>query len=261
MVRTAPRWPRFFFQRLQTTTVRLVLLPKAGNNPDDVLTISSEMGHMVQVMGVVQQHSRRDPSELSRRISMVEVELMVTELPASLHGTRPSVSQFAVAAHDRDEQAVVFYSKRSAPLQRDYFHCDFCVHFPGHTQSNVKNGAVATDKLYALRASAVLVDDIGAQWRLTGVSGAPDEVTLVRVECARTGTSALSSTSNGPATTEAFHQPPLRPVAGSNTTKVDLNRTALDSQYSLTKPRPIGRPIGEAMTGKTATSSKIGSAQ
>ncbi|THD18422.1 hypothetical protein D915_011029 [Fasciola hepatica] len=134
------------------------------------------MGHMVQVMGVVQQHSRRDPSELSRRISLVEVELTVTELPASGHGMRTSLPQYTITTHDGDQQAVVLYSKRSALLQRDYFHCDFCAHFPGHNQGNAKNGAIATDKLYVLLASSVLVDDLGARWRLTGVSGAPEEI-------------------------------------------------------------------------------------
>ncbi|VDP68110.1 unnamed protein product [Echinostoma caproni] len=249
LVRTASHWPRFFFQRLQTTNVRLVLLPKAGNNPDDVLTISNEVGHMIQVMGVVQQHSRRGPSHLSRRITLVEVELTVTELPFSGHYARVSLSQHVATMHDRDQQSVVFYSKRSAPLQRDYFHCDFCVHFPGHVQGKAKNGSVSTDKLYAIQASPILIDGSGERWRLTGVSGAPKEVTLVRVECVRTANTtvaSVSSTTSSSGSVEPAHQSTSRSVLPPpGTAKVDINRTSLDAQFSLTKPRPIGRPVGE----------------
>ncbi|VEL33202.1 unnamed protein product [Protopolystoma xenopodis] len=91
--------PRFFFQRLQTTTVRLFLLPKA--NQAASASTSSEapvrfgrgIGHMVRVMGILQQTTASSSSDigsdnsevaadssrvrLRRRVTAVRIELTV----------------------------------------------------------------------------------------------------------------------------------------------------------------------------------------
>ncbi|CAH8609757.1 unnamed protein product [Dicrocoelium dendriticum] len=170
-------WPRFFFQRLQSTTVRLVLLPKAGSNPDDVLTISVDVGHMVQVMGVVQQRSRLPNNRLCRRIHAVEVELTVTE-------AGPDYGRLG-RQNRRNVKQTVFSLRRSASLQSDYFHCEFCIQFPGHSQSKVDPSPQPQrilDKIYRISASPVLVDSLGNRWQISQSSGAPRESTLVRVE-------------------------------------------------------------------------------
>ncbi|KAA3671574.1 integrator complex subunit 7 [Paragonimus westermani] len=179
VARVASHWPRFFFQRLQTSTVRLVLLPKAGNNPEDVLTVSSEVGHMVQVMGVVQQRSRLPHGQVARRIHAVEVELTVTTAFSETPGL-----------HRRGVGDLVFSSIRSARLQRDYFHCEFCVRFPDPVQLSLNTAQRQANTIYRVSAVAILSDTFGTRWRLTHASGAPIETTLVRVES--TNSSSLS---------------------------------------------------------------------
>ncbi|KAF5397395.1 hypothetical protein PHET_09664, partial [Paragonimus heterotremus] len=183
VARVASHWPRFFFQRLQTSTVRLVLLPKAGNNPEDVLTVSSEVGHMVQVMGVVQQRSRLPHGQVARRIHAVEVELTVT-----------TASSETTGLHRRGVGDLVFSSIRSARLQRDYFHCEFCVRFPDPAQSSHNTAQRQTSTIYRVSAVAILSDTFGTRWRLTHASGAPIETTLVRVESINNSSLSLPST-------------------------------------------------------------------
>ncbi|KAF6778694.1 hypothetical protein AHF37_01691 [Paragonimus kellicotti] len=183
VARVASHWPRFFFQRLQTSTVRLVLLPKAGNNPEDVLTVSSEVGHMVQVMGVVQQRSRLPHGQVARRIHAVEVELTVTTAFSDTPGL-----------HRRGVGDLVFSSIRSARLQRDYFHCEFCVRFPDPAQSSHNTAQRQTNTIYRVSAVAILSDTFGTRWRLTHASGAPIETTLVRVESINNNSSSLPAT-------------------------------------------------------------------
>ncbi|KAF7252147.1 hypothetical protein EG68_08867, partial [Paragonimus skrjabini miyazakii] len=183
VARAASHWPRFFFQRLQTSTVRLVLLPKAGNNPEDVLTVSSEVGHMVQVMGVVQQRSRLPHGQVARRIHAVEVELTVTTAFSETPGL-----------HRRGVGDLVFSSVRSARLQRDYFHCEFCVRFPDPAQSSHNAAQRQTNTIYRVSAVAILSDTFGTRWRLTHASGAPIETTLVRVESINNSSLSLPAT-------------------------------------------------------------------
>ncbi|TGZ73775.1 hypothetical protein CRM22_001305 [Opisthorchis felineus] len=190
VAQVASHWPRFFFQRLQTTNVRLVLLPKAGSGPDDVLTINNEVGHMVQVMGVVQQRSRLPNNQVACRVTAVQVELTVME--ATTEGHHRSTRQHCSGSRPE----LVFFAQRSARLQRDYFHCEFCVRFHGHAQP--KTGTLQQqrppDKLYSIRATPILLDASGSRWRLTRASGAPKETALVRVETLHSNqTSILSS--------------------------------------------------------------------
>ncbi|CAL8071080.1 unnamed protein product [Calicophoron daubneyi] len=233
----SPHWPRFMFQRLQTTTVRLVLFPRAGSSPDDVLTITGEVGHMVQVMGVVQQRSRLPKGYIARRITVVEVELTVTEFNPEKYGQMSSFS-FGTGSSN-----VIFCTRRSAQLHCDYFHCEFCVQFPT-TNSTASNTQRPTDKIYSVRAVPILLDSSGNSWRPTRASGAPEETALVRVESSRGNVDLAATESLLTATNHSNDPSEVIPQANPRTTEApttDTNRSALDTQFGITKPRPIGR--------------------
>ncbi|KAH8859409.1 Integrator complex subunit 7 [Schistosoma japonicum] len=179
VVQIASHWPRFFFQRLQTTTVRLVLLPKAGSNPDDILTISSDICHMIQVMGVVQQRSRLEKQALLRRIKAVQIAINVHEIcPETI-----KTNQFT-------KTDCIFSTKKIAQLKGDYFHCEFCIRFPQTELNNISSveSVIVTasnrqsDRIFCIHAHPILIDDFGSHWDLSTNAGASDESVLVRVE-------------------------------------------------------------------------------
>ncbi|VDQ03382.1 unnamed protein product [Trichobilharzia regenti] len=175
VVQVASHWPRFFFQRLQTTTVRLVLLPKAGSNPDDVLTISNDVCHMIQVMGVVQQRSRLDKKALLRRIEAVEIAVNVNEIcPESIRN-----GQYT-------KLDLIYSTQKATQLKGDYFHSEFCIRFPQSTQvmmhSNSGGILRQSDRIFCIHAHPIIIDSLGSHWDLSANAGATDESVLVRVE-------------------------------------------------------------------------------
>ncbi|XP_018650450.1 hypothetical protein Smp_124700 [Schistosoma mansoni] len=204
VVQLATHWPRFFFQRLQTTTVRLVLLPKAGSNPDDVLTISNDICHMVQVMGVVQQRSRLTKQTLLRRITAVQIIINVNE-----------ISPETIKTNQFTKLNCIFSTKKTAQLKGDYFHCEFCIRFPQSELNNipfsssVENvmttaaGVRQNDRIFCIHAHPILIDDLGSYWDLSANAGASDESVLVRVESLPPG--ALSTHALNPS--DQHHHP------------------------------------------------------
>ncbi|CAH8500912.1 unnamed protein product [Schistosoma bovis] len=205
VVQLATHWPRFFFQRLQTTTVRLVLLPKAGSHPDDVLTISNDICHMIQVMGVVQQRSRLTKQTLLRRITAVQIIINVNEIcPETI-----KTNQFT-------KLNCIFSTKKTAQLKGDYFHCEFCIRFPQSELNNntpfsssVENaimtpvGTRQNDRIFCIHAHPILIDDLGSYWDLSANAGASDESVLVRVESLPVG--ALSTHTLNPSDQQQHH--------------------------------------------------------
>ncbi|VDO49278.1 unnamed protein product [Schistosoma margrebowiei] len=205
VVQLATHWPRFFFQRLQTTTVRLVLLPKAGSHPDDVLTISNDICHMIQVMGVVQQRSRLTKQTLLRRITAVQIIINVNEIcPETI-----KTNQFT-------KLNCIFSTKKTAQLKGDYFHCEFCIRFPQSELNNntpfsssVENvmmtpvGTRQNDRIFCIHAHPILIDDLGSYWDLSANAGASDESVLVRVESLPLG--ALSTHTLNPSDQQQQH--------------------------------------------------------
>ncbi|CAH8294118.1 unnamed protein product, partial [Schistosoma turkestanicum] len=195
VIQSATHWPRLFFQRLQTTTVRLVLLPKAGHNPEDILTINNDICHMIQVMGVVQQRSRLTKQTLLRRITAVQIVINVNEIcPESI-----KTNQFT-------KLDCIFSTQKTAQLKGDYFHCEFCIRFP-QSESNTNktpslslsvdsstvtaapsaSGVRHNDRIFCIHAHPILIDNFGSHWDLSVNAGASDESVLVRVESLPSG--------------------------------------------------------------------------
>ncbi|CAH8502633.1 unnamed protein product [Heterobilharzia americana] len=260
LVQVASHWPRFFFHRLQTTTVRLVLLPKAGSNPDDILTISSDVCHMVQVMGVVQQRSRQ---ALLCRIKAVEIAVNVNEIcPETIRN-----GQFT-------KLGSIFSTQKVAQLKGDYFHCEFCIRFPQCQVANtISSGTVVrqNDRIFCIHAHPSLIDSLGSHWDLSANAGASDESVLVRVESlpppATLPIHASNSSEhqqhchpNSQGTNEVIQSIPAssNSISVSAATTIDSSSHISSQKSELTKSKIASRSLDSWKSSVKNRSKKIG---
>ncbi|KAL7062960.1 hypothetical protein AAHC03_0751 [Spirometra sp. Aus1] len=176
------RLPRFFFKRLQSTSIRLVILPKP-NSPSEPLILAQEMGLVLNVMGIVSQKSPR--IDLMRRVAAAELVMSIS---------RSSNSPSSSSCEDSSLSSFQQTQRRVVPIQRDYFHTEFCLTFPRPAQpldlgsqtsaGGSRSSTSTTAELYRVFLEAFLMDANGLRWRLCGTSSEAGvgESILVRVE-------------------------------------------------------------------------------
>uniref|UniRef100_A0A0X3NWQ8 Integrator complex subunit 7 n=1 Tax=Schistocephalus solidus TaxID=70667 RepID=A0A0X3NWQ8_SCHSO len=171
--------PRFFFKRLQSTSIRLVILPKPSS-PSEPLILAQEMGLVLNVMGIVSQKSPR--IDLMRRVTAAELVMTISRSASS---ASLSICEDSSLSNFQQTQ------RRVVPIQRDYFHTEFCLTFPRPLEPGSQSSSggsrfstSSTAELYRVFLEAFLLDANGLRWRLCGTSSEAGvgESILVRVE-------------------------------------------------------------------------------
>ncbi|CAH8493690.1 unnamed protein product [Heterobilharzia americana] len=234
--------------------------PDAGSNPDDILTISSDVCHMVQVMGVVQQRSRQ---ALLCRIKAVEIAVNVNEIcPETIRN-----GQFT-------KLGSIFSTQKVAQLKGDYFHCEFCIRFPQCQVANtISSGTVVrqNDRIFCIHAHPSLIDSLGSHWDLSANAGASDESVLVRVESlpppATLPIHASNSSEhqqhchpNSQGTNEVIQSIPAssNSISVSAATTIDSSSHISSQKSELTKSKIASRSLDSWKSSVKNRSKKIG---
>ncbi|VDN30971.1 unnamed protein product [Dibothriocephalus latus] len=141
------------------------------------------MGLVLNVMGIVSQKSTG--VDLVRKVTAAELVMTIsgsTGPTSSFTGEDSSLSDFQQT------------QRRVVPIQREYFHTEFCLTFPRPAQlpepgsqtsvGGSRSSTASNSELYRVFLEAFLLDANGLRWRLCGTSSAAgvEESILVRVE-------------------------------------------------------------------------------
>ncbi|GFS17814.1 integrator complex subunit 7-like [Elysia marginata] len=141
-VKASPSFPRFFFQTLQNTVVKLAVSPQQSANQEPV-SLRADTNLSLKVEGVVQ---RGDRPALFRQVKAVTISLS-TALVSRSSATNPNVKS--------NENTSVQLSQTVEP-HNDYFMTSFILPFPALG-------------IHTAKVDAGVVDENGVTWN-TGPS-------------------------------------------------------------------------------------------